>query len=150
MRIRILLVAVAIAIGVVTPTALASGTSELGAVRGEYQRTDLLEYFGPPAALCAQFTSADRQVFSRGWTARPTTCAGAARSVMHLLRHCTSAHGYTPSEWRRGVQESMALIRVHILSARSARVTDPLLEHEKLVRVGHRWRFASGWPSVEC
>ncbi len=150
MRIRILLVAVAIAIGVVTPTALARGTSELGAVRAEYQRVALLEYFGPPGTLCAQFTAADRQVFSRSWTARPATCVGAARSVMHLLRHCISAHGYTPSGWRNGVQQSMALLKVHILSARSARVTDPLLEHGTLVRVGHHWRFAKSWPSVEC
>jgi hypothetical protein len=61
----VLVVIIAIVIGAVTPAARARGTSEVGAVRAEYQKTALLEHFGPPAALCAQFTPADRSVFSR-------------------------------------------------------------------------------------
>jgi hypothetical protein len=53
MSVRVLLVVIAIVIGAVTPAALARGTSEVGAVRAEYQRTALLEYFGPPALRAA-------------------------------------------------------------------------------------------------
>lgn len=150
MRVRVLLFAIALVIGVATPAALARGASETGAVRGEWQRAALLEYFGPPAALCAQLTPADRRALSHSWASRPMTCRKAARSMMYQLRHCTSAHGYSPSQWRNGVRESLALLKVHILSAGSARVTDPLLEHETLVRGAHGWLFSSGWPPVEC
>jgi hypothetical protein len=136
-------------IGAVTPAALARGTSAVGAVRAEYQRTALLEYFGPPRSLCAQFTRADRTAFSRFFV-RPQTCVQAARGVMHLLRHCRSSNGFSPSQWRTGVQASMALLKVRILASSSARVTDPLLDHDTLVRSGHRWLFSHGWPPVEC
>jgi hypothetical protein len=150
MRVRTLAVAVAIGIGAVTPAALARGTSELGAVRAEYQKTALLEYFGPPSALCAQFTSADRRVFSHSFWRPTTTCMRAARNVMHLLRHCTSSDGFTPSGWRNEVRASLALVKVRIMSPRAARVTDPLYEHDTVVRIGHGWRFSRGWPEIEC
>jgi hypothetical protein len=149
MSVRVLVVVVAIAIGAVTPAPLARGASGVGAVRAEYQRTALLEYFGPPASLCAQFTPADRSAFSRFFI-RPATCAHTARGVMHLLRHCTSSRGFSPSQWRHEVQAGMALVKVRILSATTARVTDPLLDQDTLVRRGDRWVFSHGWPPVEC
>lgn len=69
---------------------------------------------------------------------------------MRLLRHCTSSNGYSPSQWRNAVRASMALLNVRVLSSESARVTDPLLEQETLVRGGHGWLFSRGWPPVEC
>jgi hypothetical protein len=44
----------------------------------------------------------------------------------------------------------MALLKVRILSSTSAQVTDPLLDHDTLVRSGHGWLFSHGWPPVEC
>jgi hypothetical protein len=149
MSVRVVVVVFAIGIGAATPAALARGTSEAGAVRAEYQRTALLEYFGPPTELCAQFTPADRSAFSRFFV-RPATCVHTARGVMHLLRHCTSSNGFSPSQWRHEVQASMALVKVRILSATTARVTDPLLDQDTLVRTGHRWLFSHGWSPVEC
>jgi hypothetical protein len=70
--------------------------------------------------------------------------------MMGVLRHCTSSNGYTPSQWRNAVRESVALVKVHIVSSRAAQVTDPLLDHETLVRDGHRWLFSRSWPPVEC
>lgn len=149
-RVRTLVVALAIVIGAVAPAALARGTSDVGAVRAEWQRTALLEYFGPPAALCAQFTPADRFAYSHPRFFRPTTCVHAARNMMSLLRHCTSSNGYSPSQWRNAVRASMALLKVRVLSSRAARVTDPLLDQETLVRGGKGWLFSRGWPPVEC
>jgi hypothetical protein len=70
--------------------------------------------------------------------------------MMRLLRHCTSSSGYSPSQWRNAVRASMALLKVRIVSSTVGRVTDPLLEHETLVRRDHRWLFSRGWPPVEC
>lgn len=148
MRVRVLFVAIAIVIGV-TPAALARGTSEIGAVRAEYQKTALLEYFGPTTRLCAQFTPAARRAFSRFFI-RPLTCVQTARKMMHLLRNCKSSDGFSPSQWRNGVRESMALVKVRVLSSKAARVTDPLYEHETVVRGAHGWLFSNGWPPVEC
>ncbi|MGH2883828.1 MAG: hypothetical protein ACRDPA_14220 [Solirubrobacteraceae bacterium] len=147
MRARVLCLAIAIVIGVVAP-ALARGTSEKGAVLAEYRKAALLEYFGPPTKLCAQFTSADRRAFSKFFI-RPMTCERTARKMMHLLRNCKSSDGFSPSQWRNGVRESLALVKVRILSSHAARVTDPLYEHEALVRHGHAWVFSRGWPPVE-
>jgi hypothetical protein len=44
----------------------------------------------------------------------------------------------------------MVLLKVHILSSRAARVTDPLLDQETLVRGGQGWLFSRGWPPVGC
>jgi hypothetical protein len=149
MPVRVLLVVIAIVIGAVAPAAVARGASEVGAVRAEYQRTALLEYFGPPAAVCTQLTPADRSVFSRFFVRRET-CLRTAHGVMHLLRHCTSSNGFSPSQWRNAVQASMALVKVRLLSSTSAQVTDPLLDRDTVVRSGHRWMFSHGWPPVEC
>jgi hypothetical protein len=73
-----------------------------------------------------------------------------AQGVMHLLRHGISSNGFSPSQWRNGVQASVALLKVRILSSKSAQVTDPLLDHDTLVRSRHRWLFSHGWPPVEC
>ena len=150
MRLRVLVVAIAIAVCAASPAAVAGATSEIGAVRAEYKRTALLEYFGPAAKLCAQFTAADRHALAGFPSGKAKSCARGARNMMHLLRHCTSSNGFSPSQWRNGVRESMPLVKVRILSPKTARVTDPLLEHDTLVRTGHRWRFSRGWPPVEC
>lgn len=44
----------------------------------------------------------------------------------------------------------MALVKVRILSPTAARVTDPLYEHDMVVRTRHGWRFSRGWPEIEC
>lgn len=150
MRARVLLLAIAILSGAVTPAALARGTSELGAVRAEYKKTALAEYFGSPAVFCAQLTPANRAFLTRQWVPRVKDCAGVDRNMMHVLRHCLSADGYSPSQWRNAVQSSLGLLKVHILSSRAVRITDPLLEHDTLVRGPRGWRFSSGYPPVEC
>jgi hypothetical protein len=118
------------------------------AVREAWGKLDLAFYFGPPAAICAQMTKADRRAFARAWPA--PNCLAAARLQEQESRTCPSTGGFTPAQWRAGVRFNVAHLRVTILSATRARTVDPELTAETLVKAGGRWRFARGWPTLEC
>jgi hypothetical protein len=118
------------------------------AVRKAWGKLDLAFYFGPPKAICAQLTKADRRAFARAWLARD--CLAAARIEEHSSRTCPSTGGYTPAEWRAGVRFNVAHLRVKVLSATRARTVDPEFIAQTLIKSNGRWLFAHGWPTVEC
>ena len=68
----------------------------------------------------------------------------APASTLHVVERLQ------PVAVAQRVRASMALLKVRVLSSRAARVTDPLLDQETLVRGGRGWLFSRGWPPVEC
>lgn len=120
------------------PPASTGTSTASSAVRAEYTKVLLAEFFGPARAVCSQLTSKGVHAYTHGVSSCGKVFAADQRALKLKL---------AATRWPAVVEAAVARLRVTI-HGRRATAVDPsgLFRRTELVKVRKVWRFAGAPP----
>jgi hypothetical protein len=139
------LAALAGTIGLLPLASASAKTSPAAAVRAEYRKVVLAEFFGPARAVCTQLTASGRRAYAGGH--RCTTVFAGDQRALALKLGGGPGSSVARNEWRNEVASVLAHLEVKLQGRRASAIDRSGVFHKAvLVRVGRYWRFSSVPP----
>jgi hypothetical protein len=127
----------------------AAAASPVTQVRAVYRSVLTAEYFGPSSRVCGRLTPAGKASFTAGGGG---TCAHAYAAERKVLRHKVpdvDDSGYTPTQWRQVVNQTMAGLKVTVNGSKAHAIgPSGIPGRTGLAKIAGRWLFTTYPPSV--